>query len=115
MTDDLKQHLLPDELALHAAEQAATPGMIEAKYPRSEDFRAVRLFTGTTYLASVCNSDMDEDEIKANADLIALSRNMVPVLLQRLAESRAEVARLNRIIEDNHWHDLTSAAIEEQT
>lgn len=92
MTDPLT----PAELdAIEARANAATPGPWEAKFPVRDDFEYVRLFSFTTYLGSVCNTDMDHEETKYNADFIAASRTDVPRLV-------GEVRRLTAELSDIH-------------
>ena len=77
--------------ACEAREAAATAGPFVAQYPHGDDFRAVRIFAGATYIASVCNSDMDEDDIKSNAEFFAHARTDVPTLLAEVRRLRCEL------------------------
>jgi hypothetical protein len=48
--------------------------------PSEEPSAAKRVFAGTTYLGTVTNSDMDPEETKANAELMADAPRMLEVL-----------------------------------
>jgi hypothetical protein len=48
--------------------------------PSEEGSAAKRVFAGTTYLGTVTNSDMDPEEIAANAELWADAPRMLEVL-----------------------------------
>jgi hypothetical protein len=48
--------------------------------PSEEPSAAKRVFAGTTYLGTVTNSDMDPEEIAANAELWADAPRMLEVL-----------------------------------
>jgi hypothetical protein len=48
--------------------------------PSEEPSAAKRVFAGTTYLGTVTNSDMDPEEIAANAELMADAPRMLEVL-----------------------------------
>jgi hypothetical protein len=48
--------------------------------PTEEPSAAKRVFAGTTYLGIVTNSDMDPEEIAANAELWADAPRMLEVL-----------------------------------
>lgn len=110
MFSERSTDMLTDERLneIEARTAAATPGPWKPKYPVGDDFRAVRIFADTTYLASVCNSDMDEDEIKANAELIAHARKDIPDLV-------AEVRRLRELIDDYlHYVEQTAGCVAEK-
>ncbi len=90
----MTEPITSDELAAWQAMcDAATPGPIRTVIPVDKDLQAVRLFAGNTYLASVCNSDMDDTEIMANAVLYAESRTAMPRLIAELLRTRAQAAR----------------------
>jgi hypothetical protein len=48
--------------------------------PSEEPSAAKRVFSGSTYLGTVTNTDMDPDEIAANAELWADAPRMLEVL-----------------------------------
>jgi hypothetical protein len=48
--------------------------------PSQENSDSKRVFAGTTYLGTVTNSDMDPEEIEANAELMADAPRMLEVL-----------------------------------
>ncbi len=48
--------------------------------PSQENSDSKRVFAGTTYLGTVTNSDMDPEEIAANAELMADAPRMLEVL-----------------------------------
>jgi hypothetical protein len=48
--------------------------------PSEEPSAAKRVFAGTTYLGTVTNSDMDPEEIAANAELWADAPRLLEVL-----------------------------------
>ncbi len=57
-----------------------TPGPYCVMGPSEEPSAAKRVFAGTTYLGTVTNSDMDPEEIAANAELMADAPRMLEVL-----------------------------------
>ena len=57
-----------------------TPGPYCVMGPVNEGNAAKRVFAGTTYLGTVTNSDMDSQEIAANAELWADAPRMLEVL-----------------------------------
>jgi len=61
------------------AESKFTPGPYCVIGP-TEEGEAKRVFAGTTYLGTVTNSDMDPEEIAANAELWADAPAMLEVL-----------------------------------
>lgn len=91
MTAPTPDPITDEELvAWQAMCSAATPGPINAVIPVNKDLQAVRLFSGSTYFASVCNSDMDDTEIMANAELFAASRTAMPRLIAEVERLRAQ-------------------------
>jgi hypothetical protein len=62
------------------AESKFTQGPYRVKGPSEEPSAAKRVFAGTTYLGTVTNSDMDPEEIAANAELWADAPRMLEVL-----------------------------------
>ena len=62
------------------AESKFTPGPWEVHGPTEEPSAAKRVFAGTTYLGTVTNSDMDHEEIAANAELWADAPALLEVL-----------------------------------
>jgi hypothetical protein len=69
------------------AESKFTPGPYRVTGPVNEDSAAKRVFAGTTYLGTVTNSDMDPEEIAANAELWADAPRMLEVLRKVLEYS----------------------------
>ena len=57
-----------------------TKGPWEVHGPTEERNASKRVFAGTTYLGTVTNSDMDHEEIAANADLMADAPRLLEVL-----------------------------------
>jgi hypothetical protein len=57
-----------------------TPGPYCVMGPSQENSDSKRVFAGTTYLGTVTNSDMDPEEIEANAELMADAPRMLEVL-----------------------------------
>jgi len=57
-----------------------TPGPYCVMGPSEEGKAARRVFAGTTYLGTVTNTDMDFEEIAANAELWADAPRMLEVL-----------------------------------
>jgi hypothetical protein len=55
--------------------------------PTEEPSAAKRVFAGTTYLGTVTNSDMDPEEIAANAELMADAPELLKVLRKLLTYS----------------------------
>jgi hypothetical protein len=53
------------------AKSKFTPGPYCVMGPSQENSDSKRVFAGTTYLGTVTNSDMDPEEIAANAELWA--------------------------------------------
>jgi hypothetical protein len=62
------------------AESKFTPGPWEVHGPSVEGNASRRVFAGTTYLGTVANSDMDHEEIAANAELWADAPRMLELL-----------------------------------
>ena len=69
------------------AESKFTPGPYHVTGWSEESSAAKRVFAGTTYLGTVTNSDMDHDEIAANAELWADAPRMLEVLRKVLTYS----------------------------
>jgi hypothetical protein len=69
------------------AESKFTPGPYRVMGPSEEPSAAKRVFAGTTYLGTVTNSDMDPEEIAANAELWADAPRMLEVLRKVLTYS----------------------------
>ena len=69
------------------AESKFTPGPWEVHGPTEEGNASRRVFSGTTYLGTVTNSDMDPEETKANADLMADAPALLRVLRNLLTYS----------------------------
>ena len=69
------------------AESKFTPGPWEVHGPSEEGSASRRVFAGTTYLGTVTNSDMDPQEIAANAELMADAPRMLEVLRKVLANA----------------------------
>jgi hypothetical protein len=69
------------------AESKFTKGPWEVHGPTEEPSAAKRVFSGTTYLGTVTNSDMDPEEIAANAELMADAPRLLEVLRQVLEYS----------------------------
>jgi hypothetical protein len=61
-------------------ESKFTPGPYCVMGPVSENSDSKRVFAGTTYLGTVTNSDMDPEEIAANAELWADAPRMLEAL-----------------------------------
>lgn len=57
-----------------------TPGPYCVMGPSEEGNVAKRVFSGTTYLGTVANSDMDFEEMAANAELWADAPRLLEVL-----------------------------------
>jgi hypothetical protein len=68
-------------------ESKFTPGPYCVMGPVSENSDSKRVFAGTTYLGTVTNSDMDPEEIEANAELWADAPRLLEVLRQVLEYS----------------------------
>ncbi len=62
------------------AKSKFTPGPYCVMGPSEEGRAARRVFSGTIYLGTVTNSDMDDEEIAANAELWAEAPRMLEVL-----------------------------------
>jgi hypothetical protein len=62
------------------AESKFTPGPYRVMGPSEEPSAAKRVFAQATYLGTVTNSDMDPEEIAANAELWADAPRMLEVL-----------------------------------
>ena len=62
------------------AESKFTPGPWHATGPSEGTSPAKRVFAGTTYPGTVTNSDMDPEEISANAELWADAPTMMELL-----------------------------------
>ena len=62
------------------AESKFTKGPWEVHGPSEEPSAAKRVFAGTTYLGTATNSDMDPEEIAANAELWADAPRLLEVL-----------------------------------
>ena len=62
------------------AKSKFTPGPWEVHGPSEEGNASKRVFAGTTYLGTVMNSDMDPEEIAANAELWADAPRLLEVL-----------------------------------
>jgi hypothetical protein len=69
------------------AESKFTPGPYRVTGPSEEPSVAKRVFAGTTYLGTVTNSDMDPEEIAANAELWADAPRLLEVLRKVLEYS----------------------------
>jgi hypothetical protein len=69
------------------AESKFTKGPWEVHGPTVEGSAAKRVFAGTTYLGTVTNSDMDSEEIAANAELWADAPRLLEVLRKVLEYS----------------------------
>ncbi len=69
------------------AESKFTPGPYRVMGPTEEPSAAKRVFAGTTYLGTVTNSDMDPEEIAANAELWADAPRLLEVLRKVLTYS----------------------------
>ncbi len=64
-----------------------TPGPYRVMGPSEEPSAAKRVFAGTTYLGTVTNSDMNPEEIAANAELMADAPRLLEVLRRVLEYS----------------------------
>jgi len=74
------------------AESKFTPGPYCVMGPSEEGKAARRVFAGTTYLGTVTNTDMDDKEIAANAELWADAPRMLELLRGiRDAENNVEL------------------------
>lgn len=62
------------------AKSKFTPGPYCVMGPVNENSPAKRVFAGTTYLGTATNSDMDPEEIAANAELWAEVPRILEVL-----------------------------------
>jgi len=62
------------------AKSKFTPGPYCVMGPSEEGRAARRVFAGTTYLGTVTNTDMDDKEIAANAELWADAPRMLELL-----------------------------------
>ena len=69
------------------AESKFTSGPWEVHGPTEEGNASKRVFAGNTYLGTVTNSDMDPEEIAANAELMAEAPRLLKVLRQVLEYS----------------------------
>jgi hypothetical protein len=69
------------------AESKFTSGPWHATGPSEGTSPAKRVFAGTTYLGTVTNSDMDPEEISANAELWADAPALLKVLRKMLEYS----------------------------
>jgi hypothetical protein len=69
------------------AESKFTEGPWEVHGPTEEGNASRRVFAGATYLGTVTNSDMDPEEIAANAELWADAPALLKVLRQVLEYS----------------------------
>jgi len=69
------------------AKSKFTPGPYCVMGPVNENSAAKRVFSGTTYLGTVTNSDMGLEEIAANAELWAAAPRMLEVLRKVLTYS----------------------------
>jgi hypothetical protein len=69
------------------AESKFTKGPWEVHGPTEEGNASRRVFAGTTYLGTVTNSDMDPEEIAANAELWADAPRLLEVLRKVLEYS----------------------------
>ncbi len=69
------------------AKSKFTKGPYRVMGPSEEPSAAKRVFAGTTYLGTVTNSDMDPEEIAANAELWADAPRMLAVLRKLLTYS----------------------------
>ena len=69
------------------AKSKFTPGPYCVMGPSEEGRAARRVFSGTIYLGTVTNSDMDDEEIAANAELWADAPAMLEVLRKLLTYS----------------------------
>lgn len=69
------------------AKSKFTPGPYRVMGPTEEPSAAKRVFAGTTYLGTVTNSDMDPEEIAANAELMADAPELLKVLRKLLTYS----------------------------
>jgi hypothetical protein len=76
-----------------------TPGPYRVTGPSEEPSAAKRVFAGTTYLGTVTNSDMDPEEIEANAELWADAPRLLEVLRKVLEYSHI----------DQSWQTLDEA------
>jgi hypothetical protein len=72
------------------AESKFTPGPWEVHGPTEEGNASRRVFAGTTYLGTVTNSDMDPEEIAANAELMAEAPRILEVLRRVLEHSHID-------------------------
>ena len=72
------------------AESKFTKGPWEVHGPTVEGNASRRVFAGTTYLGTVTNSDMDPEEIAANAELMADAPRMLEVLRKVLEYSHID-------------------------
>jgi hypothetical protein len=72
------------------AESKFTKGPWEVHGPTEEPSAAKRVFAGATYLGTVTNSDMDPEEIAANAELWADAPRMLKVLRKVLEYSNID-------------------------
>jgi hypothetical protein len=68
-------------------ESKFTEGPWHATGPSEGTSPAKRVFAGTTYLGTVTNSDMDPEEISANAELMADAPALLEVLRKVLEYS----------------------------
>ena len=69
------------------AEPRFTPGPWEVHGPTEDGNASRRVFAGNTYLGTVTNSDMDPEEIAANAELMADAPRLLEVLRRVLEYS----------------------------
>ena len=69
------------------AESKFTKGPWEVHGPTEEGNASKRVFAGNTYLGTVTNSDMDPEEIAANAELWADAPALLKVLRKVLEYS----------------------------
>jgi len=69
------------------AKSKFTPGPYCVMGPSEEGRAARRVFAGTTYLGTVTNTDMDDKEIAANAELWVDAPAMLEVLRKLLTYS----------------------------
>jgi hypothetical protein len=72
------------------AKSKFTPGPYCVMGPSQENSDSKRVFAGTTYLGTVTNSDMDPEEIAANAELWADAPRLLEVLRQVLEYSHID-------------------------
>ena len=87
--------------------EGVTPGTWEEVTP-ADGLWPPRVFSGSTVICMVDNSDMPHEEKMYNARFIAWAREGVPALLAEIAAKDAEIARLREAMA--HTADQALAA-----